>query len=898
MDTKVMELVTVATLERVIQECIDSGRYALDLETTGLNKNVYMNNRTQDSIVGVCLSPDGHKGYYLPLRHKKGEEHNLPLSKVEAELRRLFASPSVAVFHRAQFDQEFLEHTGSDDPLVCWDDPRKWDDTLILAYLRDTRDMNKGLKALAKRELGITMLELNELFLDKKQKKLDFSELDPSWGPVVWYATSDAICTYLLYQKLAHVILQGTPERENQSQVYTLEKLCLPATRWMERTGIYVSQEKVTELTRLGQHEYYQCLEDIYDFVNNGLGRNVEPGWFRLLRERKDLDNVDYSIRDQIENLRKEAAQKHLDPNDDNGKAPVVVDDQGVARPERYDVLSRQQLGVLFEELQIPDLRRTENSNQVQTTQSEIERLNESYGDQYPFLPKISRLGELQKALGTYLLSLIRDSKRDGCIHPYYNQLGTDTGRFTTPSSGNPDLDGGTKFPVHGTPATYDKKRPQCLLRIREAFAVRSPDHIMVAPDFSGVELRIATNYSREPLWIAEYFRCSTCDFQFDRGDGQSTPPAPPTFCPRCGSDKIGDLHSLTAITFYGKDKVGTKEFKLMRQKAKSANFALVYGGGPSALMRATGCDENEGARHHRSFNQTYRVLKDWWDEVKGFARKTGYVKTDFGRQYPLPDIKLPITPREEPDPVKRQMNKKFRAKAERNATNGPIQGLSADLTKLAMGLIYKETKKRGWMDKVFPIITIHDELVFEIHKSIAAEAITLFREIMTRNKAVLSLKHPIPLTTDCEVGYDWSVPYNINVFEYGLINEEGVELNFDGTPTDKKWPKDLFDAFWGKLGTTQPRSPSTEDNPAPVSAPVPASTPTVPPGSPYEFQVPGLSYGVMEKLATVIFRCQGRGTSPLVLVAPTGERLSFGSDTYLVNPMEFETLARDKDLL
>jgi DNA polymerase I-like protein with 3'-5' exonuclease and polymerase domains/intein/homing endonuclease len=1568
MDHKKMVLGTVDNLDDIIDECIKSGRYAIDLETTGLNKNSYQvtitEGRTKDQIVGVCLSPDGNVGYYLPIRHRKGEEHNIPVSRVERALRKLVESNSVATFHHARFDQEFLQFSGGNNPIGTWDDPKKWDDTLILTYLINTREHNKGLKHQSKVQLGFEMIEIDELFPEDHKGGYDFSELDPSWEPVLWYAASDAICTYCLYEKISPIVLKGTSERKAQDQVYLLEKMCLPATRWMERVGINIDQNVVIDLIRLGQKEFFTCLEETYDFLNANLGRKVEPGWFSLLRAKKNLDDVDFNISDQIEEFRKEAKREGMDALDEKGHYLVLKQHNG-EWPEKYDILSRPQLGPLFEELEIPDLARTEKSGQVKTTQDEIDRLFQKFGDQYPFLPKIKRLGELQKALGTYLISLRRDVGPDGCLHPYYNQLGTDTGRYTTPSSDKPQLDGGTSFPVHGTPATYDTSRPACLLGIRKAVKARkgkvlaacfaegslvstkrglipveqvedtdevltedgwktvswagytgdkntiaiqtqkgfelqvTEDHLIliagekgfswkeakdlqsgdwvvqvsghpigqsdklpetpwssktisvvqekryplktpsymteglaeflgrfmgdgsishdnespvsvnialgldvnellpslnrtakalfdrefvhkgrgdvtissrvlarwlclitnknkdvtelevpqailrggenhtaaflrglfdadgsiknrkgdnitlwvtstkmsqqvqlmllhqgiqvrrvscsritnfgsiqgweisisgiknldrfkerigfltprkterlnrllasgrnrdmseffplslakqavICPrnektrrvftngrrknrvsrhllnaalhhqedlnmewmhllldgpllfdtvvhtsqvgiqkvydvtvpegqklqvngllahncDFGGVELRIATNLSREPKWMKEYFHCSSCDLIFDNGDGESTPIPPPAYCPRCGSDKIGDLHTLTALAFYGEDKASTKEFKQLRQNAKSANFALAYGGGPSALMRATGCDENEGARHHRTFNQTYSVLKQWWDDTKSFAKRHGYVATAFGRQYPLPDIKLPITPAEEPDPQKREMNRKFRAKAERNATNGPIQGCihpeeriltslgflpieeldrlgqsfmvwtgkswsegrvfssglkevrkttldsgrelktspdhrfltwqrgvlgwtpqselstgdwvainskdislllgdgsekslwlgcgdtappelikcvgevvrassiwatltapeksavsrlmvgsgskpqcvkylsrvpeseapaflwdyleydwervttlenleeqvgmfdievfdkehafvangvvvhncSADLTKLAMGLIYKEVKKRDWFEKVHMIISIHDELVFEIDKDILAEALEVFQDIMTRNKAVLQLKWPVPLTTDCEIGYDWTVKWNLKDFQARRVRSDGVQVDEKGKPDGKVWPEEFIRIFGSRYGfadlpITDSNTKQDEESTSNIqasqepTAPYQESkgvTPSVAPlqvekpqrGDSYVFQLRTLSIGVADRLAQVIVQCEGRGTNLLEIRTPTGEIIAPGPEKIYVNPLEFATVAKIHGLL
>lgn len=915
MKKKRMERVTVETISRVIDECIASLHYGLDLETTGLNNMTYepdfYKGRTQDQIVGVCLAPSVDVGYYIPLRHQKGEEHNVPFSFFHKEMKRLVESEAKAVFHKGKFDQEFLQYNGG-EPLGLWDDPMSWEDTLILGSLIDTSQKSAGLKGLSKKYLGHEMIELSDLY-DENAKDKDFSKLDPSWDPVIWYAASDAICTLELFHVLSPTILKGDEKQENQRQVYALEKMLVPAVRWMERGGIHVDREKVKELICLGQKEYYDCLVDVYDFCEKALGRDVAPGWFQVLKQDKNLDDSDHHIQEQIEEAKLKAKRQILDTLDEKGKyAKVTVEKDGISQewPSKYDILSRPQLGPLFEELEIPGIRRTDKSGQVKTTQDEIDRLEGIHGDKYPFLPKIKRMGELQKALGTYLISLLNDVGPDKCIHANFNQHGTDTGRFTTPSSKKPD--GRCKFPVHGTPATYDKSRPQCLLRIREAISVRSPEFLMLCIDYSGVELRIATNYSQEPLWIAEYFRCSNCGHEFDRGDGESTPEAPPSYCPSCGSDKIGDLHSKTAVTFYGSSKVGTKAFKQLRQQAKSANFSLAYGGGPGALMRSTGCDENEAARHHKAFNATYKGLSSWWEYVKGFCRTKGYVRTDFGRQYHLPDIKLPTSARDEPDPEKRRMNHKFRAKAERNATNGPVQGNSADITKLAMALIYKEVKKRGWFDKVFMTITIHDELVFEVHKSIVAEAIELFQEIMTRNKAILKMKWPIPLTTDCEIGSNWTAPYDIKDFKYGFVRQDGMQIDPEThEETGKVWPQEYLDLFGPVYGfykgeaskhdavidtegseaieeKTEDLSPSDQSNP--TVSPEPEKRHEA--GSPFEFRLKSWDMGTVEKLAKVILKTAGRGTSPLIVLSPSGEPGLWPDADIRVSPLEFEALA------
>ena len=152
-----MERVTVETLDRVVDECIAAGLYGLDIETTGLDNRVFYSDDgtpyTVDKTVGFCLAPSENKGYYLPVRHrnpKTGNMHeaNVPLRLVIPALQRLVNSPARAVFHNGKFDQEFLQHEVMGG-LGEWDEPDKWDDTFILAYMRDTLERNKGLKHLS-----------------------------------------------------------------------------------------------------------------------------------------------------------------------------------------------------------------------------------------------------------------------------------------------------------------------------------------------------------------------------------------------------------------------------------------------------------------------------------------------------------------------------------------------------------------------------------------------------------------------------------------------------------------------------------------------------------------------------------------------------------------------------
>lgn len=841
---------TAQTLSEVVDQAIAAGLYSLDLETTGLDNRV-IHGETVDKIVGICISVDGITGWYFPVRHKNGTEHNISWSLVKRELIRLVNSSARAIFHRGLFDQEFLQFCGG-EPIGEWDDPKKWEDTLILAYLRNSRAKRFGLKPLSASELSMPMIELEELFPEDKRKgKLDFSELDPSWEPVLWYTGADGICTRKLYDKIAPQVHTPEDGKTSQSFIYTIEKLCVASQRWMERSRVLFDQEKAKELIRIGQKEWVESIEEVYKSASEIVGRDIRPGWYRLMAGFVEgheswlfnTEDVSPSYMERVDAARREADKLKLDPIVVDGKkakvqtlskrVPSLVakgQTEEVAFPVVYDVLSPQQIGALMRECKVPGLKATEKSGQVATSKDELDRVLEEQGAKFPFAGKIKRFREVAKALSTYLLPIIEDCHTDGTLRASFNAHKIDTGRFCCESDDNPKENGGTRFPFHGTPATYDPNRPECLSRVRECI-ISKPGTKIVAIDFSGVELRIVTNLSLEPKWLREFFHCSSCDHMFESGDGSITPDPPPPFCPVCGSDKIGDLHTLTGLAIYGDDAGKRPDWKQLRQNAKGTNFALCYGGGGGAVDASTGCGKQEGWRIKDQFDKTYRGLKAWWNAQHKFARENGYVLTAFHRRYPLPDINHELGG--------------FRSKAERNATNGPIQGTSADITKIAMGLIYKECKKRGWLEKSPMLLTMHDELVFMIDDDILAEAISVFVPIMNRNKAVLGLKWPVPLTSDVEIGVDWTVPWNLN-----KIRHSG------------KWPAELVDLFPEAKGA----------KPTPVETPVKPVSKEKPVRV---YKISAFTYTEVGALAEVLSVKNPRVPAILEVRGPNGENLT-----------------------
>lgn len=1156
-DTKKFVLVTHENLDQCIDACIHSGKYALDLETTGLDNRVY-DGATKDRIVGVCLSHDGETGWYIPLRHRgDGAKYNVDLDVFDRAFRRLMEATkikkTIAIFHNAKFDQEFLEFNGR-EPYGDWDILQSWHDTYLLAWLENSRRKKLGLKGLSKLELDIEQVELEELYPEDHNGDYDFSELDPSTDGVLWYTGGDAICTFLLFEKFFPLVLQKETAEATQTVVYRIEKKCLLSIRWMERNRIHVNTDKVLELIILGQREWLDAVETVYQGAAEILGRDVQPGYYKYLSANFVENDPENLLPQQIMRAKKLHERMYPDPQ------MPVKDEEGKGWPPIYDMSSSRQLGVLFEEMKVPNLVRTEKTNQVKTSKDVLDMVIDKAEKDFPFMKKIKRFRETHRALVNYLYPMINEiDPNDHTMQINFKQPGTDTGRFATPtkdksmdpSKQRKDRLGFPKIFMQGIPSKYDPKRPECMNRIREAITPRKeegdPERFIVAVDFSGVELRIVTNISREPKWMEAYFRCSSCDREFSNDvvgeDGIVVPPPPR--CPNCGSDRIGDLHTATGIEIYGEEATQRSDWKNLRGKSKcvhpdtviwvngvptpmsslsyggedtfqevnagmtvagpngpvtlletynggekllyhvvtrrgvvtctdehkfqtksgrlvtvkdgltegmelvepevvplrwvppngqtslwgydgrtripsdawesptqlhlflvglssfsggkcsgaavsiqtedlvfagqiceamralgltpsvrhgrgiiscvgdvkrreeanlvqeilpagkgpcvdihvaskdhlylanglvthnSLNFAMCYGGGRSAAQRAVGCSLNEGSRIKRKFDGSYTGLSNWWDKQHVRARQKGFVTTVFGRKYPLPDIHNP--------------QGGFRAKAERNSTNGPVQGASADITKLAMGYIYAEFKERGWLSKCRMIITMHDELVFECDADIIEEACERIRYLMCRNNLLSKLKWPIPLTTDCEIGYDWSAPWDLNEIWHKECRFDGdkklkcpkKDEDLDGwqawQDNTSYWPKSLEP--WFKVKTLleaegQEAPPVTTV--APAQLPPPASMANVSLADPapaknlkakttngtYTHTLSGPMSGWMAvRLAEVILKVEGMGASRLVLKTQDGRILEGweGPSPVMINATEFQFWAREK---
>ena len=349
-----------------------------------------------------------------------------------------------------------------------------------------------------------------------------------------------------------------------------------------------------------------------------------------------------------------------------------------------FNIGSPKQLGeILFDKLKIKAPAKKTKTGQYPTGEDILQKIiNES-----PIVQHILDYRSLTKLKSTYvdaLPSLV--SRKDGLIHTSFNQAVTATGRL---SSNNPNL--------QNIPVRTDKGR-----EIRKAFVPRDENHILMAADYSQIELRIIAHLSGDQVMQSAF---------------------------REGLD----IHADTASRVYG---VALEDVTSdMRRNAKAVNFGIIYGMSAFGLSERLKISRSEASQIIKNYFKEYVGIQEYIDSQIAFAKENGYVETMLGRRRYLKDIN--------------SGNSVIRNFAERNAINAPIQGSSADMIKIAMINIEREMSERGLQSKM--ILQVHDELVFDVRK----EELDLLCEIVT-DKMQNALLLNIPVVVNINTGNNW----------------------------------------------------------------------------------------------------------------------------------------------
>ncbi|HEX9936501.1 MAG TPA: DNA polymerase I [Longimicrobium sp.] len=336
---------------------------------------------------------------------------------------------------------------------------------------------------------------------------------------------------------------------------------------------------------------------------------------------------------------------------------------------------------ILFGRLGLPVIKKTKTG-----ASTDVDVLQElaAQGHELPTL--LMQYRQIEKLRGTYVEALPKSvNPETGRIHTSFNQTVAATGRL---ASSDPNLQ---NIPI----------RTEMGAEIRRGF-IPAEGMRFVAADYSQIELRILAHYSGDEAFV-EAFRAGA------------------------------DIHRQTAGIIFG---VPTAEVsKEMRDRAKTVNFAVIYGIGPFALGRQLGMSTAEAKEFIEAYFQRFPGVRRYLDEQMEKARQTGYVETLTGRRRYIPEINA--------------RNFNIRSFGERAATNAPIQGTAADLIKIAMIQIQKDLD--GRTDGTKMLLQVHDELLFEVPEANVPEVQALVRDRM-ENAAVLD----VPLRVESGIGTSW----------------------------------------------------------------------------------------------------------------------------------------------
>lgn len=722
---------SVDEVREIVDAAIKHGRCGLDLETEGFDNRIDYDDQgrpyTRHKIVGYCISVRG-VGHYIPIGHAfdttMGDLNpNLPVDEVSAEIKRLCleAQPEltpegqeddamasrdwvrpprvIVYFWNAKFDQEFLYPvTGID----AWH-PDSFEDGMLAAYTWYTDDKSKGLKEKAPECLSVT---------DPDTKNEDGSpivypyEMIPFEDLFPKGMKKDDMKFFDLYpEDGSNAVKYGC------SDAICTELLCeIRRVKWdyavQPATAKYESPLKLIQEGSFAST--YRLEKQVVQAV-------------RLMERTRTL--ID---RQAIHDLFVEAEaekQAYYDKIQALAKSKGFYDFNPGSTPQLSEFLfGKNGLDIN------PKPKKNEASGQYKTDAATLEAMHESHPD-IEVLGWVVKYRQIDKILGTYLTGMLSNCDEQNQLRFNFNQTGAATGRFTAPQ-GREDH-GFSGIPIQGIPARDDPKKPKVAHSLRRMF-IAHEGYTLAKIDYAGQELRIVTNLSKEPIWLKEFL------------------------------EGTGDLHTITAQAFFGPQV--TKNDKVERNMGKIANFSLIYGGGTQAIQRATKCDKVEAARRKANFDKTVQTFAKWVKKQHAEVKKRRGVTTAFGRFIRIPDANVKPGDIVNGQAIDEGEARRIRAGCERKSTNYPIQGSGADILKISLIRLNKELHRRGWLknggdDSVRIIMTVHDEIVFEIRHERLQEALPVICDIMESPSRLARWR--VPLVVEPLVGLNWEAKYD-----------------------------------------------------------------------------------------------------------------------------------------
>lgn len=352
------------------------------------------------------------------------------------------------------------------------------------------------------------------------------------------------------------------------------------------------------------------------------------------------------------------------------------------AAGSEFNINSPKQLGeVLFDTLQIVKKPKKTRTGQYKTSEDILVELKEKH----EIVAHVLEYRQIQKLKSTYIDALPHEvNPSTGRVHTTFAQTIASTGRL---ASSSPNL--------QNIPIRTERGR-----KVRKAFVAKDDQHVLLAADYSQIELRLIAGMSGDEALTTSFL------------NGE-------------------DIHAATAARVF---KVPLEEVtRTQRSHAKTVNFGIIYGVSAFGLSNQTNLSRSESKELIDVYFETYPKLKEFMDKQIEFVRQHGYVETLLGRRRYLPTIN--------------SRNHVVRGQAERNAINAPVQGSAADVIKLAMVKLHKILKNY----KTKMLLQVHDELVFEVPKEELETIQPIIKSTMEE-----ALDFSIPLVVECGSGQNW----------------------------------------------------------------------------------------------------------------------------------------------
>lgn len=702
-------------LHNYIDAAIANGEIAIDTETNNSLEPITC------KLMGPCIYTPGLKNAYIPINHVNPDtleklDNQVTENDIFEEFSRL--SSTKIIMHNGKFDYQVFKCTCGLHLTVYWD-------TMVGARILNENEKSAGLKQQYRDKIdsSVEKYSIDHLFED-----VEYAIVDPDLFAL--YAATDAYMTYMLYRW--QVDQFNKPGYEKLLSLFRdIEMPVMEVAAEMELTGVEIDRE------------YAKRLSDKYHAFSKDVDLRIE----KQLEEYKDV----------IEEWRKtpEATFKPTSkkPNKNGeytlqkSKSEQLLDPPLLTSPTQFAIL-------LYDVLKTPVIDKKSPRGTGEEILSQVDN---------PLCKLILEKRGLEKLISTYIDKLPQCvCSKDNRLHAHFNQLGTDTGRF---SSSDPNL----------------QNIPSKEKSIRMMFKA-TEGYVMVGSDFS----------QQEPRLLAEYSQDSSMINAYKEGKDLYASVASGVFHNKYEDNLENNL-----------DGTPNPEGAKRRSFTKSILLGLMYGRGAAAIAEQTGSSVKEAQKIIDDFYNGFPKVRDWINKTQEDAKVNGYVEDFWGRRRRLPDLQLPkftiidksqssdsgdvnpllgsrglikktVNPNIEKyrsqlnqargwqqvkkikemalnDKIDIRDNGMFISQAERQCVNARVQGGAASMSKLAMIAVYNNTELRDLGFRM--LLQVHDELIGECPKENADQVAALLSEIM-KHAAEPVVK--IPFKCDAAVTTRW----------------------------------------------------------------------------------------------------------------------------------------------